>query len=244
MARLWRLYQPDLPETPGQIVDLGPEESKHALKVLRLHPGEAVSIFDGAGREWSARMLEAVGPGARLRLEREILEPVMEPRLNLELYQATLRPERMDWVVQKATEIGVTTIHPFVPERAERYRIGAERLSRWRRIAIESCKQCGRRRLPKILPIERLPRSDAADRLALFLHLDEAARPLAEQCLDPPPTHVSIAVGPQGGFTGSEADEFEALGWRPTALGPRVLRADTAGVVAAAILLHRWADLG
>jgi len=244
MPRRWRLYQPDLPDTPGAEVEVGPEESRHARKVLRLRAGEAVAVFDGDGREWAARMLDPDGPRVRLRLEEEILEPAVEPSLELALFQASLRPDRMDWVVQKATEVGVSSIRPFLSERAEQQRIGDERLRRWHRIAVESCKQCGRRRLPRIEPVEGLPPPPSADTSALLLHPSPEARPLADRCPATPPTRCWLAVGPQGGFSPEEIATLQARGWKSTTLGPRILRADTAGVVSAAILFHRWADLG
>ena len=104
-----------------------------------------------------------------VRLEHEILEPVVEPRLKVVLFQGLLRPERMDWVVQKATEVGVSAIHPFVSARAEPRGGGEKKLERWRRIAVESCKQCGRRQVPRIEPLEALPDAPPGDLRALLL---------------------------------------------------------------------------
>jgi len=244
MARLWRLYHPDLPGKPGSVVVVAADESRHARKVLRLREGEPVAVFDGNGHEWIARISGHEGDCVTLLLEEPISDPVVEAPLEVVLYQALLRPERMDWVVQKATEIGVRTLHPFLPQRAESYRLGQERLRRWHRIAVESSKQCGRRMLPRIEPLTKLPAPEGAGTLALLLHPAEPSRSLAAVCTASPPSALWLAVGPQGGFTPEEAGEFAAVGWIPTALGPRVLRADTAGVVAASILLHRWADLG
>ena len=99
MGRLWRVYRPDLPEEPGSVVSIGPAESRHVRKVLRLREGEPVAVFDGAGREWLARIAGQDGSGTTVRLERELTEPVVESALEVVLFQGLLRPERMDWVV-------------------------------------------------------------------------------------------------------------------------------------------------
>lgn len=244
MARLWRLYHRDLQHEAGSVVVLGTGDSHHARKVLRLRVGDEIALFDGTGHEWTARMVGSEGERVTVRLEREILLPEVEASLQVVLFQGLLRPERMDWVVQKATEVGVAAIHPFVSERTEARDGRAQRLDRWRRIAIESCKQCGRRRLPRIEAFDALPGCPSGDGPALLLHPSPDSTPLSEFCDGLPPRTVHLAVGPQSGFTPDEMQAHRRAGWRLAALGPRVLRADTAGTIAAAILLHRWADLG
>lgn len=156
MARLWRAFHPELPAEAGAEVELSAEEAHHVGRVLRLGPGESLSLFDGAGREWEARILAAPRPRIVVRLERECVEPVDAP-LDLRLYQGLCRSERMDWLVQKATEIGVSAIHPLPTTRSEPARKLGQRLERWRRIAVEAAKQCGRRTLPEIAPRDELP---------------------------------------------------------------------------------------
>jgi len=244
MARLWRLYHPDLQHEAGSVVVLGTGDSHHARKVLRLREGDEIALFDGAGHEWTARMAGTKENQVTVRLEREILSPEVEAPLEVVLFQGLLRPDRMDWVVQKATEVGVATIHPFLSERTEARDGRAQKPDRWRRIAIESCKQCGRRRLPRVEPLDALPGPPSGDVPALLLQPGPNSTPLAGFCDGPPPRSVHLAVGPQSGFTPEEVLAHEQAGWRLAALGPRILRADTAGTIAAAIVLHRWADLG
>jgi len=244
MARLWRLYHPDLPHEDGTVVVVGADDSHHARKVLRLREGDEIALFDGTGREWMTRVVGWVDDRVTVRLEREILAPEVEAPLDVVLFQGLLRPERMDWVVQKATEIGVATIHPFLSERAEERGGRTQKLDRWRRIAIEACKQCGRRRLPRIEPVEALPAAPEGDVRALLFQPGPGSRPLAELSTGPVPRSVQLAVGPQSGFAPEEVEAHARAGWQLATLGPRVLRADTAGAVAAAILLHRWGDLG
>ena len=144
----------------------------------------------------------------------------------------------------QSTEVGIAVIHPFVSERAETRGGGKNKLERWRRIAVESCKQCGRRQLPRIEPLEALSGAPEGDSPALLLQPGPGSTPLSDLCDGPAPSSVQIAVGPQSGFTPEEVETHERAGWRSTALGPRILRADTAGAITAAILLHRWGDLG
>ena len=242
MARLWRVHAPELPAVAGSRLTLDPDEAHHVHKVLRLRPGEQLAVFDGRGAEWLATLVEVERGGVTARLEREIAVEV-EPPLRVVLFQALCRPEQMEWVIRKATEVGVSAIRPLRTERSERYEIGAARLERWRRIATDACKQSGRRVLPAIESRADLPRPTAGA-TALVLDPEEPAPPLASVFEGGAPREVWLASGPAMGFDAGEREGWSAAGWRPVALGPRTLRADTAGLVAATILLHRWADLG
>lgn len=243
MARLWRAFHPELPAEAGAEVELSAEEAHHVGRVLRLGPGESVSLFDGAGREWEARILAAPRPRIVVRLERECVEPVEAP-LDLHLYQGLCRSERMDWLVQKATEIGVSAIHPVPTARSEPARKPGKRLERWRRIAVVAAKQCGRRTLPEIVPRDDLPAAGGGEGPALLLHPAPQARPLGSLLDGPAPGRVRLAVGPESGFADEEAARWSDAGWILAELGPRTLRAETAGLVAAALILHAWGDLG
>jgi 16S rRNA (uracil1498-N3)-methyltransferase len=239
MPRLWRAWHPALPDEAGSVVELEPAEAHHVLRVLRLRAGEPLALFDGRGSEWRATLLQAAGAAASVRLEERIVEPAVEPTLALTLYQCLLKPERMEWVVQKATELGVAALCALASERAEPAR--TVRLERWRRISIEACKQSGRRRLPQLGLLHELP--VPGSRAAWILD-PSSPLPLGGRFAGEPPGEVWLAAGPQGGFTPGELERAAGAGWTPVGLGPRVLRADTAGVVAAAIALHRWGDLG
>jgi 16S rRNA (uracil1498-N3)-methyltransferase len=242
MGRRWRLHHDPLPAVAGETVELGADEARHVQRVLRLAPGEPIALFDGRGREWAAT-LETVSPrGVRARLERPIEDPV-EPTVAVTLFQAALAPARMDWVVQKAVEVGIAEIRILDTARSERQRGQAARLARWRRIAIESCKQCGRRRVPALADCAELP-ALAAGSLGLLLDPRAQAAPLGVRLDRPPCAEVWILAGPEAGLDADEAGRFAAAGWERASLGPRILRADTAGLVAATIVLHRWGDLG
>ncbi len=244
MARLWRVHHPGLSASSGESFDLAPIEARHVQRVLRLRTGERIAVFDGTGSEWVA-VLEASGPaGVTVRLEQPI-DRVVESSLEVALFQGLCKPERIDWVLQKATEVGVSAIYLLVPPDERARTMIDRRLDRWHRIIVEACKQCGRRRLPAIALVERLPAPDGATTLALLLDPREEADALAAVCEGRPrPEQVWLGVGPEGGFDADDIGAATREGWLTAHLGPRTLRSDTAGLVAASIVLHRWADLG
>lgn len=243
MERNWRVHHPALPVEADATIELSPVESHHVHRVLRLRDGDGLWVFDGEGRERPG-VIEGGGPaGVRVRLQEEIARRVEAP-IEITLFQALCRPDRMEWVIQKATEIGVGAVHPFPSERAEGRSPTPGRLERWRRIAIEACKQSGRCRIPEIEPRDELPASPS-NRNAILLDGGERARPLGELLTaGPGNAGVWIAIGPESGFATQEVDHALQNGWRSGHLGPRTLRTETAGLVAASIVLHRWGDLG
>jgi 16S rRNA (uracil1498-N3)-methyltransferase len=244
MARRWRVYHAELPAEPGESFELTEEESHHVRRVLRLQPGERIAVFDGGEREWEATLEPAGGRRVRVRLETPV-ETVVESPLEVVICQGLCRPERMDWLVQKATEAGVAAVLPFATEADSSHRVTENRLGRWRRVAVEACKQSGRRRIPRIEPLASLPPlPDGA--LGLLLDTRPGISSLAEVCagVESVPRQVWLAVGPESGFGERDGDALRASGWRPVGLGPRILRSETAGLLAASILLHLWGDLG
>jgi 16S rRNA (uracil1498-N3)-methyltransferase len=149
----------------------------------------------------------------------------------------------MEWAIQKATEVGVAAIHPLSGERAETPPPTPARLERWRRIALAACKQCGRRTVPRIEPFEALP-APGPGVVALLLDTGPSPRPITERIEASGGGAVWLAVGPEGGFSAGETARSVENGWLASGLGPRTLRAETAGVVAAAIVLNLRGDLG
>jgi 16S rRNA (uracil1498-N3)-methyltransferase len=150
----------------------------------------------------------------------------------------------MEWVIEKATEVGLTSVHVWTSRRATSYKITPNRLARWRRIAAEACKQCGRRRIPTVDVCEELPGRIPEHTLGLVLDPSVGVEPLEGICRGlRRPVEVWLGVGPESGFMADEVPGAGA-GWVRAGLGPRVLRSDTAGIVAASILLARWGDLG
>jgi 16S rRNA (uracil1498-N3)-methyltransferase len=242
MAKIRRAYHPDV-KGSGSLLDLDPEESHHVARVLRLRRGDALSVFDGCGREWDGEIDAIDVRVVRIRVGCERSCPV-EPALQVTLFQALCRPERMEWVIQKGTEVGASAFRPVRTERVETRDPSAERLDRWRRIAIEACKQSGRRAIPEIGPVSGLPETAPPETLALLLDGGPESPPAGRYLSGPQPGSVWIAVGPEGGLTRDEISNCCEGGWKPAGLGPRTLRTETAGVVACSLVLHAWDDLG
>ena len=237
--KLWRVVHRDLdPSTPE--IRLATDEAHHVARVLRLRVGDRIGVFDGVGQEWHA-VLTAVGRDAvDARLEAPCVEPV-EPNLEVTLFQALCRSDRLEWVLQKGTEIGVRRFVPVIAAGSDRTRVSANRIARWRRIVVEACKQSGRRWIPAIddpVPIEGA-RAHGAGWV-----LDTGSAPPIAAVLAERPRAASILVGPEAGLSVEELASLARQGWSRVSLGPRVLRTETAGAVAAALVLHAWADLG
>lgn len=242
MNRPRRAFHPEADGAATEVA-LSRDESHHVTRVLRLKPGDPLAVFNGRGREWQGVLQSIHGDGARVRLGAEI-HGVTDPRLEVVLFQGLCRAERMEWVIQKATEVGVAGFRPIGAERAEARPPGLERLQRWRRIALEACKQCGRRTVPEIAEPGAFPCEPPEGGLALMLTVGSGVRPLSDLVSGPRPERVWVAVGPEGGFSDAEIELHTSGGWLAAGLGPRTLRTETAGVVAATIVLHAWGDLG
>ncbi len=241
--RNWRVHHPELPDAGGGRIELSAEESHHVQRVLRLRPGDPLTVFDGQGHEWSAVIEAAARGSVRVRLESP-LDNRVEPELELVLCQALCPPARMEWLIQKVTEVGVSAVVVFGAARSGSSSATPRLLGRWRRIALEAAKQSGRTRVPRIESCARLPSPPAERGLGLLLDPAEDVPPIGGLLPPSPPRAVWLAVGPEGGFELREIELLTGEGWQRARLGPRTLRADTAGLVAAAILLHRWGDLG
>ncbi|HEX6997312.1 MAG TPA: 16S rRNA (uracil(1498)-N(3))-methyltransferase [Gammaproteobacteria bacterium] len=232
-------------ELEGESLSLGEAEAHYLGNVLRLRVGERVVAFNGRGAERGAVVSRLTRRGAELGLE-ESLDPLPEPALALTLVQALIKSDAMDWIVQKATELGVRRIAPvysdFSVVKLERGR-AERRVEHWARIARSACEQSGRHRPPLVeapAPLaERLAAVPAGEaRFALV----PGAR-LTPEGLPPSGTAVAVAVGPEGGWSERDLRDIEAAGFVGVAVGPRVLRADTAAITACALLQARWGDL-
>jgi 16S rRNA (uracil1498-N3)-methyltransferase len=214
--------------------------SRYLGRVLRLRPGDQVVVFDGAGAEADATVAAIDAAGVQLSLEAPRLVPgARGPAITLML--ALLKGERMDFALQKATELGVARVIPIVTARAvvrlEGDRAEA-RAGRWSRIVIDAARQCGRADAPEVTAI--LPFADAvaaAPPAAFRLLLHESAEvPLRRLLPVPAPAEVVVATGPEGGFTDGEVSAARGAGFAVAGLGARVLRAETAAMAAVAIL--------
>jgi len=243
--RLIRVYV-DEPLEPGASLALPAGAAGHLTRVLRLKPGAALTLFNGRGGEYTASISRVRGSavtvtiGVHESIERESPFP-------LTLAQGVSRGERMDLVVQKATELGVARLVPVLTERSI-VRLDEEQSDRksshWRSIAIAACEQCGRNRLPEVALPARLheflgqPPGDA-----VRLLLSPAATRRIED-VPRPARGATVLIGPEGGLSDAEQEEALTVGFTAVNLGPRVLRTETAAIAALALLQREFGDFG
>ncbi len=237
-----RFFSPD-PLPPAGEVRLSDPAAHHATKVLRLREGAPLGVFDGQGGEARALLVRRGKDWFAILGDR--LEPKPESPLRVVLVQALAGGDKMDWIVQKAVELGVAGI---VPVRAERsiVRLPPERASRrlehWRQVAVSACEQCGRNRVPEIAAIRDLDdyldeTRQGCERLVL---VPEDGTALAG--LQRPGGAVHLLIGPEGGWSERERAAFDAAGCVRIRLGPRVLRTETAGLAALSAAQVLWGD--
>jgi 16S rRNA (uracil1498-N3)-methyltransferase len=231
---------------PGARLALPEHSAHHAREVLRLRPGAAVRVFDGAGAEFEAVLDEVSPRTVSLRLGSPVV-PRPESALRLVLAVSPLKGDRMELVVQKATELGVAEIWPVVTHRtdaAARPALHGSRTERWERVASGASEQCGRAVVPRIEPTTTLDgllaRPFEGARAVL---LETTGHPLLAALPVDPAAALLLLVGPAGGFEPAEADRLRGAGFHAASLGPRVLRAETAALVAVAVAQAAWGDL-
>ncbi|TAN06182.1 MAG: 16S rRNA (uracil(1498)-N(3))-methyltransferase [Rhodanobacteraceae bacterium] len=237
----------DVPLQTGLELPLPAGAAQHALRVLRLKPGDPLTLFNGDGHQYPARLLTADPRVARVRIE-TVESPTRESPLRLTLLQSLARGEKMDWIVQKASELGVARIVPVSTERSEvklDAARGEKRLEHWRAIAIAACEQCGRNTLPEVeAPVTLAAWLDAhapsPSTTRWMLHPEGAIRP-RELGIDASAA-TELAVGPEGGFGETDLATLRAHDCRALTLGPRILRTETAGIAALAALQALYGD--
>lgn len=233
----------------GQAVRLSQEEAAHAAKVLRLKAGEAVELMDGEGRLFAAELTEVSRENVLAQVRAEL--PSRESEIRVTLLQGLPKAEKMDWVVQKATELGVARI---IPVRMERCVVkldekdAQKRKERLQRIAAEAAKQCGRARTPVVDAAMDYARAlqEVAGR-GLFIMPWEQASGAGLAALRREIEHseeIFILIGPEGGISQREAEQAMDVGARCVSLGPRILRTETAAIASAAMVMYAWGDLG
>jgi 16S rRNA (uracil1498-N3)-methyltransferase len=231
------------PAMAGRIVALPEVVAHHAVRVVRLAPGDALTLFDGAGGEYAATLAAVDKRGATVRIA--AFDPVeRESPLSVTLAQAIAANDAMDYAVRKAVELGVTAIQPVVTARSaplpsgER---GDRRLAHWRQIAIAACEQCGRNRVPKVAAPEPLSAWVMDWQGSGLVLTADAATSLA--AVAQPAGPIALLVGPEGGLSERDVAAARARSFVPVRLGTRVLRTETAGVAALSVLQARWGDL-
>jgi 16S rRNA (uracil1498-N3)-methyltransferase len=221
--------------------ELDGEEAEHLTRVLRAENGQRYEVCDGA-RLYVGEIIEARKRSVRFRILEEL--PVASPAVRITLLMSLIKFERLEWMIEKATELGVAKIVPVEAERSDKgLELAARKRSeRWRKVARAAGQQSHRVQLPEIMGPVRLREAvgEAANR-RLYLEEQPGAPLFRKFVLDPKQGEsIAIFVGPEGGWTGREREQFATSGWQAVSLGPQVLRAETAAVVAIALAAHAW----
>ena len=236
-----RFYAPVNAFKNGEIT-LDVEETRHLRDVLRLKPGEEVSVFDGTGREFLCNINEIGKKDTRLIIIKEIEPASPESPLEVTIAATVLNGEKYDLIIQKSVELGVTTLVPLNTIRCDvKAKDVVKRLDRWRRIALEATKQCGRAKLMMIsepVPFEQFLGDSKNDNLVLFSERDGFGFSTIS-----PDKKITAFYGPKGGWDDSELDLARNNNVNIVTLGGRILRAETAAIAITAILQHRFGDI-
>lgn len=232
----------------GDRAALPPEEARHAAKVLRLRPGDEVCAMDGAGHRWRAGVDAVDGSAVTLRLLEAL--PANEAPVRVTVYQGMPKADKLEFIAQKLTELGIAALVPVVmsrsvarPEAKER----DKRRERLDRIAREAAKQCRRAMPVDVAPAlswrEACERMQAHDLLLAPWEDARGRRVRDAWTAQPGARDIGIVIGPEGGIAPEEIEALEALGALTVTLGPRILRAETAAVTAAGLAMAMWGDL-
>jgi 16S rRNA (uracil1498-N3)-methyltransferase len=232
---------------PDDVLTLPDDVVRHVL-VLRLQPGDSIALFNGDGGEYSAELVDVERRSARVKI-REFRPVELEPPYRLTLAQGIAGGDKMDWLIEKAVELGASAFVPLTTARSV-VRLAGERAQRrqqhWQGVVRASCEQCGRNRLADVMPVQdigawldALPREPEPGELRLLLSprasISFSALPEA-----PPQGGVTVLIGPEGGLSADEEAAAVEQGFNAVGLGPRILRTETAGIAVLAALAARW----
>jgi 16S rRNA (uracil1498-N3)-methyltransferase len=250
--RLTRVYV-DAPAATGKRLVVEGSAANHITRVLRLRSGDRLTVFDGSGGEFGARIEEFRKDSVVVTVE-EHRQIDRESPLPLTLAQGISRGERMDWIIQKATELGTSRIVPLFTKRSMvrlDERQAERKLQHWRAIAIAACEQCGRNKIPELAaPVDFfdvLPADDSgATRLLLSPTGDlriEDLQGMGEDVRQGASKGITVLIGPEGGLEDVEHEAARAAGFKAVRLGPRVLRTETAAIAALTIIQRYFGDL-
>lgn len=230
-----RIHLPDLPSS--EVVELAKNAAQH-VRVLRLRVGDAVQVFDGKGQVTEATLLHCDKKRVTLQLGKRT-ETSIPPIYPVHLIQGLIRPDNMDWVVQKAVELGVKSITPMVSERVQGRLQGpqlAKKMAHWQEIIISAAEQCGQNRLPQLHPLIQFEDVDRhAQGLEAELTLLDPTASQGFQGLHPRPKAIALLIGPEGGFSPTEMQSARQNKWCRITLHPNILRAETAAIVGIAV---------
>jgi len=238
-----RIYHPQTLQVGTDVV-LSENACSHVLKVLRLRPGDALTLFDGNGAEFSAQLMEQSKNWATVKvLDKN--EVSVESPLQIHLAQGLCRSEKMDYVIQKSVELGVVSIVPILTERVT-VKLSSDRaekkIQHWQSKIIHACEQCGRNIVPRIgTPKPLVDWMKTTGSGTKFILSPTQARKLSE--FSPATPEIYIAIGPEGGFSESEIQSAEQNNLYPLQLGPRISRTETAAVATLSALQTLWGGM-
>ncbi|GAA5217243.1 16S rRNA (uracil(1498)-N(3))-methyltransferase [Corallincola platygyrae] len=242
--RIVRLYHPD-PIQQGDQVQLSDDAAGHVARVLRMRVGDGITLFNGDGNAYHGALIEVAKRSVKAEIS-SVEAANTESPLAIHLGQGISRGDKMDLTIQKSVELGVTEITPLITERCG-VKLNADRWDKkvvhWQKVAISACEQCGRNRLPVVNPPQQLSdwlaREIHATRITLHPHTDTSFATMEQ-----PGESVELLIGPEGGLSEQEVTLAEQQGCKTIKLGPRILRTETAALVAISALQLRFGDLG
>jgi len=235
----------ELPLQLGHTMDVPTDVARHLVQVLRLRVGDRCVLFNGDGYDYSAVISALSKQRVQVRVESK-QQVNNESTLTITLLQGIARGEKMDLILQKATELGVHAIIPVSSQRSE-VRLDAERaekrVAHWQAVVAAACAQCGRARIPTVAAPHALASalSTLTSELRLFLDPAEAAKKVTELPA-PVANQVILAIGPEGGWSPRDREQLTTADFQGVRLGPRILRTETAGLAAIAVLQTHWGD--
>ena len=229
---------------PAREMSLPEAASNHLIRVLRLQPGDRIHLFNGDGNDYLSEITGVEKKGAKVRIL-DAQARANESPLRIHLYQSIARGEKMDWILQKATELGVAGFSPMLSDRTE-VKIEGERSDKkrahWLGVIRSACEQSGRATVPELhaaISLSQIP-AETIPAQAYYLQPDAEQRINGLSLnLDMP---VSLAIGPEGGFSDRDIQRLQTLGFTGLCMGPRILRTETAGIAAIAALQSRHGD--
>lgn len=228
-------------------VELDARNNHYLMHVLRVKQGQALRLFNGNGREFNAQVEALTRKSVRVLIAEEVNPTVVESPLHTTLGIAISKGDRMDWVIQKATELGVNVIQPLVTERVD-VKLNAERrekkFAHWQATLIGACEQSGRRVLPLLQPLKTieqwLPNDNSDCKLVLRATADSFNQ--VKSHFTATPQSASVIIGPEGGLSPEEIAAAVVQGYHPVGFGARILRTETAPIVALSLLQASWGD--
>ncbi|MGH8764033.1 MAG: 16S rRNA (uracil(1498)-N(3))-methyltransferase [Nitrosospira sp.] len=241
----------------GQIIELPASVARHALRALRLEQGDEMILFNGNGGEFQAAIARIGKNGTAAVVIEKYLNIERESPLAITLAQSVCASEKMDWLVQKGVEMGISRIQPLIT-RLSMVKLSGERADRrirhWQQIVISACEQCGRNYIPQVLPLISLP-GWLGTQISEGEHSSHEVSPHSRFMLSPAATNglrdfagfsaittLTLLVGPEGGFTPEEEAAAMVAGFIPLRLGKRVLRTESAALAAVAAMQTLWGD--